>query len=128
MVFIPTVEIEDIVGVEKENVTIGYDEELDKTYLYYTSEIAPQNEIVVTIRYKLPYSLALSVADEYRITVQKQPGNLHDTKLKKRIFADSRITNYRNYPEEVVYAEGDVLEYETTLTNDQHFASLWGIE
>ncbi|MBA4336918.1 hypothetical protein C0416_04075 [bacterium] len=128
-IFVPKgSELEEIIGVSKEEVTIGYDEEIDKTYMYFTLPVNPQEEKVVTMTYKLPYELDLGIADEYRLTVQKQPGTLNDVSFVKRILADSRISNYKNYPEEVVYTQGKALEYETSLMTDLYFASLWGIE
>ncbi len=121
------VELEEAIGIEKDQVTIGYDEELDKAFMYFTTEVAAQNESVITLRYKLPEPLRLGTIDEYRLTVQKQPGALKDVKFIKRVIPDPRISNFRNYPEEVVFVQGDVIEYETTLNTDQHFASLWGI-
>ncbi|MFC1656321.1 DUF4012 domain-containing protein, partial [Patescibacteria group bacterium] len=122
------VELEETIGIEKDQVTIGHDEELNKAFMYFTSEVAAQNESVITLRYKLPEPLKLGAADEYRLTVQKQPGALKDAKLTKRVIPDPRVSNFRNFPEEVVFVQGDVIEYETTLNTDQHFASLWGIE
>lgn len=128
-IFVPKgTELEDIIGVPKEEVKIGYDEELDKTYMYFTLSVPPQQEAIITMTYKLPYKLDLRIADQYKLTVQKQPGTLNDVKFVKRILADQRITNYRNYPEEVVYTQGKALEYETSLMTDLYFASLWGID
>ena len=128
-VFLPKgSEIQDVVGLEKNDIHSGIDENLDKTYIYFTLEVAPQNERKVSILYKLPYKLDLFAADEYRMTVQKQPGSIVATKLIKRIAADPNIKNLRNYPDEVVYTDGKLLEYQTTLSTDQYFASLWSLE
>lgn len=128
-VFVPHGSIlTDVVGMEKELVSIGYDESLDKTYFYFTTEVAPQSESQITLVYTLPYQLDLGTADEYRLTVQKQPGALRDVKFIKLLHSDERVVNYRTYPEEIIYTEGDVIQYETTLIQDQHFASLWGRE
>lgn len=128
-VFVPKdSELESIIGVLKEDVTIGYDEDVDKSYFYFTLEVNPQEEAVVTMTYKLKEKLNLGIADEYRLTVQKQPGTLNTPSFVKRILADPRINNYRNYPEEVVYTQGKALEYETSLMTDLYFASLWGLE
>jgi hypothetical protein len=124
----PGVELEETIGIEKDQVTVGYDEELDKTFMYFTNEVPAQNESVISLRYKLTEPLKLGTADEYRLTVQKQPGALKDVKFIKQVIPDPRVSNFRNYPEEVVYVQGDMIEYETTLNTDQHFASLWGIE
>lgn len=124
----PGVELEETIGIEKDQITVGYDEELDKTFFYFTNEVAAQNESVITLSYKLPKTLHLASADEYRITVQKQPGAIKNVRFIKRVIPDPRISNYRNYPDEVVFAQGEVIEYETILNTDQHFASLWGIE
>jgi len=121
-------ELLNITGVAIEDVTQGYDEELNKNYIYFISEIPYQEEQEVLFTYQLKNPLDLSVADEYRLTVQKQPGNLDDVKFKKRIIAAPQLLNLRNYPEEIVYNQGEVLEYETTLKTDQHFASLWSLE
>lgn len=121
-------ELVDVKGVEKDAVTVGYDPEVNKTYMYFISEVAPQNEHEIILTYRLPFDLDLSVADEYRLNVQKQPGYIHSTAFKKRIISQPNVQNYRNYPEEIVYKSGEALEFETTLTNDLHFGSLWGIE
>jgi len=121
-------QIEDVIGLEKNEIHSGMDEKLDKTYLYFTMEVAPQNERVVSILYKLPVKLDLFTAGKYRLTVQKQPGSIINTKLIKRITADTGVKNLRNYPEEAVYTEGKLLEYQTTLATDQNFASLWTLE
>jgi hypothetical protein len=124
----PGTELENTEGIEKDAVTVGYDEETNKAFMYFISEVEPQTEKEITLTYKLPFTLDLSVADEYRLTVQKQPGYIHDTAFKKRIISDPHIKNYRNYPKETVYKSGEALEFETTLTNDIEFGSLWGIE
>lgn len=120
--------LNDVKGVKMEDITVGYDEVTNKTYIYFLSEIEPQSEHEVVLSYKLPFDLNLSVADEYRLTVQKQPGYINNTAFKKRIIFDPRVTNYRNYPEEIVFKKDEALEFETMLTNDLRFASLWGIE
>lgn len=128
-IYLPSgIELEDAEGIEIDEITTGYDEETNKTYIYFLSEIEPQTEHEVKLTYKLPFQMKLSVADEYRLIVQKQPGYIYDTAFKKRIIPDARIKNYRNYPEEIVFKSGEAYEFETTLTNDLHFASLWGRE
>lgn len=121
-------ELVNITGVAIEEVTQGYDEETGKNYIYFTSEIAYQEEQEVLFTYQLKEKMDFAIADEYRLTVQKQPGNLDDVKFKKRIISDPKLVNLRNYPEEIVYNQSKVLEYETTLKTDQHFASLWALE
>jgi hypothetical protein len=115
-------------GVEMADVKFGYEESVDKGYFYFTDEVAPQNSSKITLTYKLPYKLDLSVADEYRLTVQKQPGLINDVKFIKQIVVDPHVVNYRTYPEEITYTKGDAIKYETSLVSDQHFASLWGLE
>ncbi len=115
-------------GKEIKDVNTGYEESVDKGYFYFTDEVAPQNTSRVSLSYELPYKLDLNFADEYRLTVQKQPGLLNDVKFIKQIISDSRVVNFRTYPEEIMYNKGDAIKYETSLVGDQHFASLWGIE
>ena len=112
--------IEDVVGIEKSELHSGTDEELNKSYVYFNLDIPPQNERVVTILYKLPYKLDLFAADEYRLTVQKQPGSLYDTRFIKMINVDPSLKIHRRYPEDT--------EYKTTLKTDQYFAVLIGEE
>ncbi|MBN1495036.1 DUF4012 domain-containing protein [Candidatus Peregrinibacteria bacterium] len=120
--------IEDVIGIDKNELQSGIDEELDKSFVYFTLEVLPQNERVVTLLYKLPYKLDLFAADEYRLTVQKQPGSLFDTRLIKRILLDPSLTAYRSYPEDAVKSESIGIEYRTTLKTDQNFAALIGRE
>jgi len=117
-----------ITGVAIEDVTQGYDAEIDKNYIYFISDIAYQEEQEILFTYVLKNKMDFSIADEYRLTVQKQPGNLDDVKFKKRIIPNAKLVNLRNYPEEIVNNQNEVLEYETTLKTDQHFASLWAFE
>jgi hypothetical protein len=119
--------VENVTGINKEEIVTGYDEELDKNYVYFPLEVAPQNESKVEITYKLPYKLDLWAADEYRLVVQKQAGIINNAKFIKRIFSDPRVKNYRNYPEEIVYNENEAIEYEGFLQKDLYFASLWGL-
>lgn len=121
-------ELVSTLGIEMDDVKAGYEESIDKGYFYFTNEVAPQNTLRVMLTYKLPYKLDLGVADEYRLTVQKQPGLINDVKFIKQIFSDTRVVNYRTYPEEIMYTKGDAIKYETALVNDQYFASLWGLE
>ncbi len=121
-------ELTSTLGVEMADVKVGYEESVDKGYFYYTDEVAPQNTSKVTLTYKLPYKLNLDVADEYRLTVQKQPGLINDVKFVKQIVADPHVVNYRTYPDEITYNKGDAIKYETSLVSDQYFASLWGLE
>jgi len=120
-------ELENVIGVSEDAVTVGYDKDTDKSYMYFTLSVPPGQESVVTITYKLPYKLDLRIADEYNLTVQKQPGALNDVSFVKKIIADSSVNNYRSYPEEVIYTNGKAFEYKTSLKTDLYFSSLWGI-
>jgi len=126
-IFVPKgSELENVIGISKNEIMTGYDKETDKMYMYFTLEVPSQQEASVTITYKLPCKLDLRIADEYRLTVQKQPGLLNDASFTKKILADPRVINYRNYPEEVASVQSNIFEYKTSLKTDLYFASLWG--
>ena len=65
--------LEEIIGVPRESVTTGYDAQLDKTYMYFVLDVAPQEEKAVTMTYKLPYTLDLSIAMNIGLQFKNNP-------------------------------------------------------
>ena len=127
-VFVPKGSVvESAVGVNIDDIQTKYDEEIDKGYFYFVMEVEPGETEQVIITYRLKEKMDLFIVDEYRISVQKQPGMIRDIRLVKEINSDKNVKNYKSYPE-IVYEEGQTISYETVLSKDRHFASLWGVE
>lgn len=117
------------IGVDKEDVTIEYDEDLGLDYFYFTDSVYPGQASSFTLTYEPPFTLDLTPLDEYRLNVIKQPGDTSTT-FTKTITGDDRLTHYRSFPEaflETAHEERlGVYTYETELTQDLHLAQLWG--
>lgn len=114
-------------GITEDMVTIGYDEELNKTYFQLEMSVLPGNEAFVKITYSLPFRLKFSPLDTYKLTVQKQPGS-KGSLLNKEISMEenSGFTPYTYYPEEAMLSSKNKVTYSTTLTTDKYFSVVFG--
>jgi Protein of unknown function (DUF4012) len=95
-VYVPLgAELENVVGLDSEEVITRHDAELQKTYFLFTMEVAPGEENTISLRYKLPQSLNLFPVDMYRFTAQKQI-TLVQTELKKDLSLAPGLTLLKN--------------------------------
>ena len=117
------------IGINQEDIEIQYDEDLELDYFYFNKSVYPGTEESFTLTYELPYKLDFTLLDEYRFNLIKQPGDTGTT-FTKLIVADSSLTHYRSYPEELIenahQDEIGVYEYSFELDRDMHLAQLWG--
>lgn len=107
------------------NVTAQIDSETDKTYFSAKMEVPANQSKTLRIRYRLPFTLNLDPVDKYALTVQKQAGQ-DRVMLQKRIFPDSRVQNYKYFPESGVFDIDGVWSLEMPLETDTAFSSIWG--
>ncbi|HCW31939.1 MAG: hypothetical protein UT55_C0054G0010 [Candidatus Peregrinibacteria bacterium GW2011_GWE2_39_6] len=116
-------------GILKDQVETKYDADLGLDYFYFQVITYPGDKTIVKLSYQLPFTLELKPLDEYRLTVVSQPGD-HHTELTKEISADSRLTIYRSFPDDLTSLPGDkiskVYRSVTPLTHNLNFAQLWG--
>lgn len=70
-------------NVKMEDITVKYDEEINKTYFLFELEVLPFDKEVVTLKYRLPKKLRISPANTYRLFVQRQAGGLPSLFEKK---------------------------------------------
>ena len=129
----------EVQGTTKDQVEVGYDEDLDRTYFLTEMRVLPGNEVSVTFKYKLPYKLDLDPLDTYKITIQKQPGtnnSLLTKTLQLRADSDGNAKNasddahslelYTYYPEEAFLASDDQISYATNLVYDRYLSVVVG--
>lgn len=117
-------EILDTSGLLPDEITTRYNEDLDKTYFYFFSEIEPGQTDRVTIRYRLPYKLDLWPADEYQLIVQKQPGAITPIDFEKKIIPNTPLSRHALFPEGWEDQNG-IVTYRTNLLYDRLFGGIW---
>lgn len=122
-VYVPTGSVfEESSGAE---VSMETDAETGKTFFRAKMEVPPNESRTLRIRYRLPFSLNLDPVDKYSLTVQKQAGQ-DRVILQKRIFPDSRVQNYKYFPEEGSFDLDGVWSVEKALERDVEMVSVWG--
>lgn len=99
-----------------------HDEKLDKEYFIFRMTVENGQEKTAVLDYKLPFKLEFSPLAAYKLHIQKQPGGVNTT-LVKKITGDN-LQNRKNFPENISAKENEVV-YETPLLYDGYFASLW---
>ncbi|MBI2638211.1 DUF4012 domain-containing protein [Candidatus Peregrinibacteria bacterium] len=102
-----------------------FDEETGKTYFSVRMNVPLNGSKTITVRYRLPFKLNLDPVDKYSLIVQKQAGQ-ENIALQKRIFPDSRVLNYKYFPETGNFDLDGVLSFEMPLLKDLSFSSVWG--
>ncbi|MBT3704255.1 DUF4012 domain-containing protein [Candidatus Peregrinibacteria bacterium] len=116
-------------GISKEDVNIGYDSEVDRTYFDVRISTPPQNTSSVTLKYKLPFKLDFSPVDTYSFSAHKQPGSIGSV-LTKTIQPqdqeDDDLSPYVYYPEDAFLKGENKIIYATNLVYDRYFSSVWG--
>ena len=120
----------EVEGVKESDVEVGYDEDLDKTYFLTEMRVPPQNEVSITLRYKLPFTLDFDPLDTYKLTIQKQPGSKGGVFTKTIEIQESpgsdNIVSYAYYPEDAYLASEDFISYATNLVYDRYFSAVFG--
>ncbi len=108
-----------------EDITVGYDEELRKTYFFSIMEINAGEVGTLNIKYELPFTLDFrKPADTYRLTVQKQPGS-RGSILNKTIQADDSLKNLGYFPATARKDAADRIIFATNLVYDRYFSAIW---
>lgn len=105
--------------------TVHFDEETGKTYFSAKMLIGVNETKTLSVRYRLPFKLNLDPVDKYSLTVQKQAGQKNIT-IRKRIFPESRVMNYKYFPDTGTFDADGVWMLETELAKDMAFSSVWG--
>jgi len=99
------------------DVMTKFDNDLNKTYFFFTSDTSAGETSEIYIKYKLPMKLDFSPADTYKLIVEKQLGSRGSIFTKTLSAADS-LKNLGTYPD-------DTLTYATNLVYDKYFSSIW---
>lgn len=107
------------------SITTHFDTATGKTYFLARMETGVKDSRNIKIRYKLPFTLNLDPVDKYLLTVQKQPGQ-ENVFIGKRIFPDSRVLNYKYFPENGSFDIDGVWNFEAAFNKDMVFSSIWG--
>jgi len=115
-------------GITLDQVQIGYDKDLGKTYFLTEMRVLPQIEVSITLKYSLPFKLDFSPLDTYKLIVQKQPGSKGSifTKNLEVENEESKLAPYAYYPEEAVLASSSKVSYATDLSYDRYFSTVLG--
>lgn len=113
--------------IESSDPSLGaqFDAETGKTYFSVKMEVGVKDSRNLMLRYQLPFKLNLNPVDKYTLSVQKQPGQ-ENTIIQKRIFPDSRVMNYKYFPENGAFDPDGIWSFETQLNKDLSFTSVWG--
>jgi len=106
-------------------VSTQYDSELDATYFSAQMMVPDGEERTLRIKYRLPFELDIDPVDEYKLTVQKQPGQDNIT-FKKRILPGIKIQSYATFPKNGTFDADGVWQHESKLQSDAAFSSVWG--
>lgn len=112
-------------GVDTKDIDVLYDEETDKTYFMYETEVRPGTEKSVAISYILPFSMKFYPADSYKIFIQSQPG-VNPSTLDKKVYYSPGLTSYRQFPDIFKKSENEYLFYAGFLNKDMYMSALLG--
>jgi hypothetical protein len=102
-----------------------FDGETGKTYFSAGMNVPVNGSKTLSVRYRLPFQLNLSPVDKYTFAIQKQAGQ-ENVVLQKRILPDSRVLNYKYFPETGNFDLDGVLSFEMPLLKDLSLSSIWG--
>lgn len=118
----------EVIGAKQEDVKIGFDSELGKTYFAFNISVAPGNSSSITIKYKLPFKLDISPIDTYLLTAQKQPGSAGSILTKTIKFQDGidDIKPYDFYPDSGRISDENKIIFATNLAYDRNFSVVLG--
>lgn len=116
-------------GIPQAEVERHHDEALNLDYFYFESIVYPEKESTLSFQFELPFTLDFSPLDEYRLLVGKQPSEQHTT-FTKTLRGDTRLTQYRSFPEALLdhahEQDLNVYTWTTPLDQDLNIAQLWG--
>ncbi len=115
----------DAYGVNKEDVVVLEDEELDKTYFMFRMEVSAMGTNKVSLTYLPPFKLEMHPADTYRFRAQNQPA-YNSSFLEKKIYFKPGYKSYRTYPESLKTLEDGSLSYGSGFTSDLYLSALVG--
>ncbi|MBI4994543.1 DUF4012 domain-containing protein [Candidatus Peregrinibacteria bacterium] len=102
-----------------------FDEETNKTYFSARIDAPVSGSGALKILYRLPFRLNLDPIDKYYLAVQKQAGQENIT-FVKRIYPDSRVLNYKYFPEDGSFDPDGIWQFTSELKKDMTFSSVWG--
>lgn len=106
-------------------VQTRFDPELKRTYFLAKMEVPDSQSRTLVIRYRLPFKLNFRNADMYKLTAQSQAGQDGVT-LRKRIFPDSGLKNYKFWPDQGAFDSEGIWNFEQDFAADTQFWSIWG--
>lgn len=107
-----------------QDISTKYDKDLKKSYFTTTVQTFAGKTSNLTIKYKLPFTLNLDSADNYKLIVEKQPGT-RGSIFTKTVKTDEEVQNLDFYPEEASIDQDNEITYATTLAYDRYFSSIW---
>ena len=112
----------EVKGISMDDVKVGYDKDLEKTYFLTEMRTPPLNTTSITLKYELPNKLDFDPVDTYRLTVQKQPGT------RGKVFTKTLTANYpySYFPADIQVISVNQLQYATDLSVDRFFSALVG--
>jgi hypothetical protein len=118
-------QLQDVIGINKEDVLVRTDEEINKTYFMFQMKVAPSTSEKVTISYTLPEKLSMHPADTYRFYAQNQP-SFKAGYLEKKVYFKPGLQSYSLYPESFKLAEDGTLFYGSEFDEDLYLSALVG--
>lgn len=101
-----------------------YDKDLKKTYFLATVEIIAGETDSLKIRYRLPFTLDLQSAGNYKLIAEKQPGS-RGSIFTKTVHTDPEVYSLSVYPKESRIDAGGNVIYATNLVYDRYFSGIW---
>lgn len=123
-VFVPAgSELIEVKGIEKDMVVSAHDEELNKRYFMFVTEVENGKYDTVSIKYKLPFKLSINPADTYKLFVQKQPA-INPIFFNKTMLFEPGIEGLKTYPDLFVNKGDQSIKYSTPLKKDIYLSTL----
>ena len=110
-------------NIKKENITVKYDEEINKTYFLFELEVLPFDKEVVAIKYRLPKKLKLYPVDAYKLFVQRQAGGLPSL-FEKKITLQGGLEIVSQHPANFIRDEFGDGVYANKLDKDLFISAL----
>ncbi|MBD3328005.1 DUF4012 domain-containing protein [Candidatus Peregrinibacteria bacterium] len=123
-IFVPAgSEIIEVKGIEEDMVISTHDEELNKHYFMFVTEVENGKYDTVSIKYKLPFKLSINPADSYKLFVQKQP-SVNATFFNKTMLFEPGLEGLKTYPEMFSPHSDLSLKYSAPLKRDIYLSTL----
>ncbi len=105
------------------DIATKFDNELKKTYFFFTMEVSAGESEEIWISYNLPFTMIFNPAEAYRLFVEKQPGS-RGSIFTKTLTVDPKLDLLSAYPTGLIGSSTGEITYATNLVYDKNFSAL----